>query len=289
MTTQTSDTDEMLSCQTEFHWLLGPSLMIAFAFLGNTLFLTILVSILSNTFAAIARDAAAEIQYRKAVVTLEGVKSDAIFAYQPPFNILAVFFFVPLQFVLSPRWFHKIHVATVRLVNLPILLAIALMERRVLWTPTLTSRLPRVGSARLTRPSQWFWQRWNIAARQDIRAVFDMPPPDTVEEAIAADDELTHHLIRRQYTHRDSTHQSERKFRRRDSTYPGLAPQMRGSVEESEEALDISDMDSRLSAVEASTARIERLLEKLCSQEERKKRPVPESTDGSATLKDVDG
>src|SRR5690242_16270785 len=107
--------------------------MVAFAFLGNTLFLTILVSMLSNTFSNISANATAEIQFRRAVLTLEGVKADAVFAYQPPFNILAVFLFLPLKFVVSPRWFHKIHVATVRLLNLPLLLIIAVAERRLLW------------------------------------------------------------------------------------------------------------------------------------------------------------
>ena len=100
--------------------------MVAFAFLGNTLFLTILVSMLSNTFSNISSNAVAEMQFRKAVLTLEGVKADAVFAYQPPFNILAVFVFLPLKFVVSPRWFHKIHVATVKAINLPVLLIIAI-------------------------------------------------------------------------------------------------------------------------------------------------------------------
>lgn len=43
----------------DFHILLGPALMIAFAFLGNTLFLTILVSMLTNTFAKIVENATA--------------------------------------------------------------------------------------------------------------------------------------------------------------------------------------------------------------------------------------
>ena len=188
----------------------------------------------------------------------------------------------PLKFVVSPRWFHKIHVATVKLVNLPILLAIALMERRVLWAPTFGSSASQVSSSRLKPSSRWFWQRWNIAYRQDIRAVFDMPPPETFEEAIAADDELTHHLIQRQYTQHD--HPLDRKLKRRDSTYPGLAPQMRGSVEDSEEAIDISDMDSRLDALEASVARVEELLKKLCSQENGNRRTASDSTDGNETL-----
>uniref|UniRef100_A0A0W0FZM0 Putative receptor-activated Ca2+permeable cation channel n=1 Tax=Moniliophthora roreri TaxID=221103 RepID=A0A0W0FZM0_MONRR len=45
---------------TEFHHFLGPILMVTYACLSNTLLLTVLVSILSNTFATINEDAAAE-------------------------------------------------------------------------------------------------------------------------------------------------------------------------------------------------------------------------------------
>ena len=92
----------------EMHWFLGPTLMITFAFLGNTLFLTILVAMLSNTYTILAQNATAEIQFRRAVLTFEGVKSDAIFAYRPPLNILALLVLLPLKFVLSARWFHKV-------------------------------------------------------------------------------------------------------------------------------------------------------------------------------------
>ncbi len=193
----------------EFHWFLGPSLMITFAFLGNTLFLTILVSMLSNTFSTIVSNATAEIQYRRAVLTLEGVKSDAIFAYQPPFNILALVLLVPLKFVVSPRWFHKIHVTSVRMLNLPLLLIIAMAERRMLWPDAAggsSSNNKGIigdgdGSARMRRPGRhWFWDRWRITSHGDIQTVFNLPPPESFEDEIAVDDELTHHLIRRQYT-----------------------------------------------------------------------------------------
>ncbi|CAK7271278.1 hypothetical protein SEPCBS119000_004521 [Sporothrix epigloea] len=241
---------------TEFHWLLGPSLMVAFAFLGNTLFLTILVSMLSNTFSTIVSNATAEIQYRRAVLTLEGVKSDAIFAYQPPFNILALFVLVPLKFFVSPRWFHKIHVACVRSINLPVLLIIAVAERRLLWPSSPYSKhylayrssaaeaavgrhhhshvysglggtdgagslgdpsirgsagsgegapTTEVAVARARAARQSFWGRWRITAHSDIQAVFDVPPPDEVEEEIAADDDLTRHLIRRQFTRQQTS------------------------------------------------------------------------------------
>ena len=88
---------------SELHWFLGPTLMITFAFLGNTLFLTILVAMLSNTYQNLARNATAEIQFRRAVLTFEGVKSDSLFAYRPPLNFLALITLLPLKFVLSPR------------------------------------------------------------------------------------------------------------------------------------------------------------------------------------------
>ena len=89
---------------TEMHWFFGPTLMIMFAFLGNTLFLTILVAMLSNTYTNLAQNATAEIQFRRAVLTFEGVKSDALFAYRPPLNFLALLVLLPLKFVLTPRW-----------------------------------------------------------------------------------------------------------------------------------------------------------------------------------------
>lgn len=174
--------------------------MVTFAFLGNTLFLTILVSMLSNTFSTIASNATAEVQFRHAVFTLEGVKSDAIFAYQPPFNILALVILVPLKFVVSPRWFHKIHVFSVRLLNLPLLLIIAMAERHKLWEQAGNLSTKAVEPTKKTRKNMWFWEKWRITAHSDIETVFEIPPPDSVLSEIAADDDMTVHMIRRQFT-----------------------------------------------------------------------------------------
>ncbi|KAG5981419.1 hypothetical protein E4U55_002952 [Claviceps digitariae] len=245
---------------TEFHWLLGPSLMVAFAFLGNTLFLTILVSMLSNTFSNISANATSEIQYRKAVLTLEGVKADAVFAYQPPFNLVAVFFLLPLKFIVSPRWFHKIHVAMVRLVNLPLLLVIAVAERRLLW-PSKTV----VSQTAYPRAKKWFWQKWQLSAHRYLRAVFQVPPPEDAHREIAVDDDLTHHLIRRQFTRqlttdgRQATH-TARRTSRRDSLFPH---KRRGS--RSEDASTPEDMAARMEVMEKSMQRMELLLSKLVS------------------------
>ncbi|KAJ4415569.1 hypothetical protein N0V85_002673 [Neurospora sp. IMI 360204] len=274
---------------TDFHKYLGPALMVMFAFLGNTLFLTILVSMLSNTFSTIVSNAFAEIQFRHAVLTLEGVKGDAIFAYQPPFNILAVFILIPLKWFVTPRWFHKIHVASVRLLNLPLLLVIALVERRIL--PPITSTAggepPAGGSSvnssnsssssyprRTKGKGTRFWNKWRITVHSDIETVFEVPPPDSVLKQIAGDDDLTKHLIRRQFVRgntveaatkipaKDTNTDKKKPCSRRDSIapFPGLRTELQGVLSESDE---MSAIKARLEALEKSTRRIEFMLAKL--------------------------
>jgi len=161
---------------TEMHWFLGPTLMITFAFLGNTLFLTILVAMLSNTYTNLAQNATAEIQFRRAVLTFEGVKSDALFAYRPPFNVLALITLLPLKWVLTPRWFHKVNITAVRVLNAPILLLVSLYERRFLWKRSRLLSPPR--------KHNWLtmWER--LGAHGDLQAVFDAEPPQSVIDEV---------------------------------------------------------------------------------------------------------
>ncbi|KAI0514776.1 nonselective cation channel [Xylaria bambusicola] len=263
-----------VSESADFHWLLGPVLMITFAFLGNTLFLTILVSMLTNTFANVVTNATAEIHFRKAVLTLEGVKSDAIFAYQPPFNIIALFILVPMKFLVSPRWFHKIHVAFVRAINFPILLLIAILERRLLWSKYTGETQQQ--QKKKYRGKGRFWEKWRITSHSDIQTVFDIPPPDSVEEDIAVDDELTHHMIRRQLLRHQSSSQPRGSSTTRDinkepppkapSRRDSLAPlgvptdQVRSLLGESGHAVELS---ARLASLERTSSRIEAVLEKM--------------------------
>ncbi|KAH7558285.1 hypothetical protein PSV09DRAFT_2432374 [Bipolaris maydis] len=172
-----------------FHEILGPALMVVYAFLGNTLFLTVLVSILSNTFSKIAADATAEIQFRRAVLTFEGVKSDSLFAYRPPFNLLAFVILLPLKFVLSPRWFHKINITAVRTLNFPILLFITYYERRSLWKPIRQLNVNGPGPSK--RTTFGFWQSWKqFSPHADLQAVFEEEPPQDVVTRIEEEDDL---------------------------------------------------------------------------------------------------
>ncbi|KAG5340904.1 hypothetical protein C0989_012656 [Termitomyces sp. Mn162] len=60
---------------------------------------------------------------------MEGVKSDALFSYQPPFNILAFLILKPATYILSPRALHSFNVFLIKLTSLPILILIGIYER----------------------------------------------------------------------------------------------------------------------------------------------------------------
>lgn len=166
---------------SDFHIILGPTLIITFAFLGNTLFLTILVAILTNTFSKIISNEAAEIQFRRAVLTFQGVKSDAIFSYPPPFNLLALLIMLPLKWFVGPVVFHHVNVAVIRAVNAPLLLLIGLWERRRIW------------GGRRGRNSRW--RKWKYFAglnpHGDIQNIFSAEPPPEVMDALEKMDVLS--------------------------------------------------------------------------------------------------
>ncbi|KAL5606529.1 uncharacterized protein BROUX77_003722 [Berkeleyomyces rouxiae] len=156
---------------TEFHFVFGPLLTISFAFLGNILFLTILVAILTNTFSNIIADADAEIQFRRTVLAFQGVKSDSVFMYPPPFNILALVCLLPLKFFVGPRLFHSINVFFIRIINLPTLVLIHLYERR------------NFGPHARLRATSWWpftFEFRRFSPHADIDAVFEVELPDAL-------------------------------------------------------------------------------------------------------------
>ncbi|WVR08864.1 hypothetical protein IAU60_005923 [Kwoniella sp. DSM 27419] len=160
-----------------FHPFLGPVLMVSYALLSNTLLLTVLVAILGNTFATINADAGAESMFRKAVSTLEGVKADAVFSYQLPFNLVAVVVMWPMSYILGPRWFHKVNVFMIRLTSLPVLLLIALYERQFCREQSLMDRFGDfteryVGN--LPRKLKAAAGFENFGSRRDIEQVFEI-------------------------------------------------------------------------------------------------------------------
>ncbi|KAK2626060.1 hypothetical protein QTJ16_004322 [Diplocarpon rosae] len=255
----------------DFHWLLGPILMVAFAFLGNTLFLTILVSMLSTTFSTIVSNATAEIQFRRAVLTLEGVKSDAIFAYQPPFNLLALIILTPLTYILTPRWFHKVNVAAVRTLNAPLLLAIGIIERRTLWAGAKREHEARKMPKSRSRSGLWDFSR-GFSVHADIRAVFDLDPPESVPDEAPDDSDARHDVLGDVFAREFGPEAASKRRRRgtgksrRDSVAPFgmLSGHARDMLNEQSEDGKESDTSSRLEALERAAARMEEMLGRLC-------------------------
>ena len=242
----------------DFHWLLGPALMVTFAFLGNTLFLTILVSMLTNTFSTIVTNENAECHFRRAVLTLEGVKSDAIFAYQPPVNVLALIILLPLKMVVSPRWFHKVNVTAVRVINLPILLAIGWYDRHYLWRPAKAKVYTQVRTRSL-----FDFSRFSVHG--DIQAVFDTDPPDYIyDEDSDLEDAPVERVRLDSGSHLNGDRESRAKRLRKGSTasVTGLTEQISEMLHDHNGA----SVKGRLEKLEASSGRIELLLRKLCDE-----------------------
>jgi hypothetical protein len=52
--------------------------------------------------------------FQLVVKTVEGVRSDAIFSYLPPVNLLAFLVLSPLSWILSPRALHRLNVFAIR-------------------------------------------------------------------------------------------------------------------------------------------------------------------------------
>ena len=240
----------------DFHWILGPILMVTFAFLGNTLFLTILVSMLSNTFAAIVNNATAEIQFRRTVLTFESVKADAIFAFYPPFNLFALLFLLPLKAVLSPRWFHKIVVYTVRIINAPWLLLIGFFERRALWNESHR----QLG----IKPKTWPWDMSKLAVHYDIQAVFEAEAPESVLGSVKdGDDENTDGAG-------SADERSVHGTKSAHAVKQAIAPiaQVAGQLKEVVKDIDAEMHRSRLDDIESAVGRVEKLLEAMTKGKE---------------------
>ncbi|XP_006459110.1 hypothetical protein AGABI2DRAFT_66204 [Agaricus bisporus var. bisporus H97] len=119
----------VFSKASSIHPIFGTPLVTIFAVFSNTLLVTILISILSNTVARIDANATQEYLFQFAISTIEGFKNDALFSYQPPFNIMAFLILKPASWFLSPRALHRVNVFLIKVTSLPQLLAITVYER----------------------------------------------------------------------------------------------------------------------------------------------------------------
>jgi Ion transport protein len=110
---------------------LGKALMTVFLIICHFLIVTILITVLTNSFMAIVQNANEEHQFVFAVNTISMVKSDALFSYIPPTNILA-WLLAPLRYVMPFPRFVKLNRTIIKVTHFPVLFLIFAYERVIL-------------------------------------------------------------------------------------------------------------------------------------------------------------
>ena len=111
--------------------LLGKAILTLFLFICHFLIVTILITVLTNSFMAIVQNANEEHQFVFAVNTISMVKSDALFSYIAPTNVIA-WLLAPLRFVLPFRQFVRLNRTVIKVTHFPVLFIIFVYERLML-------------------------------------------------------------------------------------------------------------------------------------------------------------
>ena len=112
----------------ETYNLLGRAILVLFLFICHFLVVTILITVLTNSFMAIVSNANEEHQFVFAVNTISMVKNDALFSYVAPTNIFA-WILTPLRFCLPFRVFIKTNRTVIKVTHFPLLFGIYAYER----------------------------------------------------------------------------------------------------------------------------------------------------------------
>ena len=111
--------------------LLGRAILTLFLFITHFLVITILITVLTNSFMAIVQNANEEHQFVFAVNTISMVKSDALFPYIAPTNIIG-WVLTPLRYFLPLRQFVRFNRTVIKVTHIPVLLTIYIFERVIL-------------------------------------------------------------------------------------------------------------------------------------------------------------
>ncbi|ESZ95890.1 hypothetical protein SBOR_3703 [Sclerotinia borealis F-4128] len=112
----------------ETYNFLGKALLVLFLFICHFLVITILITVLTNSFMSIVSNANEEHQFVFAVNTISMVKNDALFSYVAPTNIVA-WVLTPFRFVFSFRTFIKMNRTVIKITHFPLLFSICAYEK----------------------------------------------------------------------------------------------------------------------------------------------------------------
>ncbi|KAF2866247.1 hypothetical protein BDV95DRAFT_505392 [Massariosphaeria phaeospora] len=111
--------------------VLGKALLTLFLFICHFLIVTILVTVLTNSFMAVVQNANDEHQFLFAVNTISMVKSDALFSYIPPTNVIG-WLCIPLKYTMPFKTFVRLNRLVIKLTHIPVLFTIFCYERLLL-------------------------------------------------------------------------------------------------------------------------------------------------------------
>lgn len=111
--------------------LVGKTILTVFLFICHFVVVTILITVLTNSFMRIVQNANQEHQFLFAVNTISMVKSDALFSYVAPTNIIA-WVVTPLRSVMPFRQFIRLNRTIIKITHLPILFTICFYEKLIL-------------------------------------------------------------------------------------------------------------------------------------------------------------
>ncbi|KAF1810471.1 hypothetical protein P152DRAFT_475685 [Eremomyces bilateralis CBS 781.70] len=108
--------------------LLGKAIMALFLVICHFLVVTVLITVLTNSFMAVVQNAQEEHQFLFAINTMSMVKSDALFSYIPPMNLVG-WLLAPMRYLMPFRRFVKINRTAIKITHFPILFSVFMYER----------------------------------------------------------------------------------------------------------------------------------------------------------------
>ena len=108
--------------------MFGPPLMVTFCILCNFLLLTVLISILSNSFAR--HNSREQFGFIFAVACAESITSDHLAVFLPPLNLIPFLILRPMRIFLPSkhRYIRRIKFALLRVTHAPFVLGVSLYE-----------------------------------------------------------------------------------------------------------------------------------------------------------------
>ncbi|TVY27282.1 Calcium channel, partial [Lachnellula hyalina] len=199
---------------------LGKAILVLFLFICHFLVVTILITVLTNSFMAIVSNADEEHQFVFAVNTISMVKNDALFSYVAPSNIFA-WLLTPMRFFLSFRMFIKLNRTVIKVTHFPLLFSIYAYEKlflaRSVFEPTdlvdnVSRGRPRLVSFQdskqgLFSPGTRMRQESTAGFQKDeaLDEVFRLAPrPDTLRSTQKSVERRKTHMVNNWMDHQGS-------------------------------------------------------------------------------------